>query len=52
MIIKGNTMFDFFKKKVYLCDLMENNEAMLTHNGRSVELPVRNFEVVTLKFII
>lgn len=41
--------FDF--KKVYLVDLMEENPVLLPHDGCTVELPVRNFEVVTLKFI-
>lgn len=31
MIIKGNTMFDFFKKKVYLCDLMEDFHDVHNH---------------------
>ncbi len=45
-----NTGFDF--KEVYLCDLMEKNEKKLVSEGRSVILPVGNFEIVTLKFII
>lgn len=41
--------FDF--NEVYLCDLMENNIEKLPHNGKDVELKVKNFEIVTLKFI-
>jgi len=42
------TGFDF--KKVYACDLLENVERELSHNGREIELNIRNFEIVTLKF--
>lgn len=41
--------FDF--KEVYLCNLLEENIEKLNHNGRSVTLPVKNFEIITLKFI-
>ena len=47
---KLNVGFDF--NDVYLCDLMENNEKKLSYDGRSVVVPVGNFEIVTLKFII
>ena len=40
--------FDF--QKVYLCDLLENEEAVLQHDGRTVTLPVKPFEIITLKF--
>ena len=42
--------FDF--KKVYLCDLMENNIEELEHNGRDIKIKLKNFEIVTLKFEI
>lgn len=50
---KANTTvtanFDF--KEVYLCDLMENNITQLENNGRSINLNLTNFEIVTLKFV-
>lgn len=42
--------FDF--KEVYICDLMENNIEKLAANGRSVSIKLKNYEIVTLKFII
>ncbi|MBR3965611.1 MAG: alpha-mannosidase [Clostridia bacterium] len=47
---KINTGFDF--KEVYICDLMENCEKKLEACGRNVTVPVGNFEIVTLRFII
>ncbi len=41
--------FDF--KEVYLCDLMENNIQKLDFTGNSVTYNIRNFEIVTLKFV-
>lgn len=41
--------FDF--KEVYICDMMENNIEKVENNGKDVELKVKNFEIVTLKFI-
>ncbi|MGN0520226.1 MAG: glycoside hydrolase family 38 C-terminal domain-containing protein, partial [Candidatus Fimenecus sp.] len=40
--------FDF--KKVYLCDLLENEETELQPDGRTVTLSVKPFEIITLKF--
>ena len=40
--------FDF--KKVYLCNLLENNIKELCHDGRKLSVSVKNFEIVTLKF--
>ncbi|MBQ4109635.1 MAG: alpha-mannosidase [Clostridia bacterium] len=42
--------FDF--KEVYLCDMMENNIEKLENDGRNVKLHVKNFEIVTLKFVL
>lgn len=42
--------FDF--KECYITDLMENNIEKANSNGREVNLYVKNFEIVTLKFII
>jgi len=42
--------FDF--KEVYLCDMMENNLQKLEVDGKNVKLDIRNFEVITLKFVI
>ena len=44
------TGFDF--REVFLVDLMEENPVRLEHEGRAVAFPVRNFEIVTLKFVI
>ena len=43
------TVADGFRK-AYLCDLMENVLEELPFDGHSVTVPVKNFEVVTLKF--
>lgn len=43
------TGFDF--REVYLVDLMEKNPVILPHNGRTVVLPVQNYELVTLQFV-
>lgn len=47
--VRITTGFDF--REVYLVDLMEENPMPLAHDGRTVELPVRNFELVTMKFV-
>lgn len=41
--------FDF--SKVYLCDLMEENLKELYSQNGCVKIPVKNFEIVTLKFL-
>ena len=41
--------FGFDAKEVYLCDLLENDEQAVALNGRSVTLPIGNFEILTLK---
>ncbi|MBR5518289.1 MAG: alpha-mannosidase [Clostridia bacterium] len=41
--------FDF--KEAYICDLMENNIEKLENKGRDVEIKVKNFEIVTLKYV-
>ena len=41
--------FDF--KEVYICDMLENNETKLQADGRKVSVDVKNFEIVTLKFV-
>ena len=43
------TGFDF--KEVYECDLMENNIKKLESDNNSVTIPVKNYEIKTLKFI-
>lgn len=37
-------------EKVYLCDMLENELEELEFDGKSVTIPVSNFEIVTLKF--
>ncbi|MBE6728632.1 MAG: alpha-mannosidase [Ruminococcaceae bacterium] len=43
------TVTDKFKE-AYLCDLMENEIEKLDFDGKCVTLPVKNFEIITLKF--
>lgn len=38
-------------KKVFLCDLMENNEKELELTDGNVTVPMRNFEIATLRFV-
>ncbi len=40
--------FDF--KKAYICDMLENNICELAVCGESVTVPVKNYEIITLKF--
>ncbi len=42
--------FDF--KEAYICDMLENNKTALAFEGRTVKIPVSNYEIVTLKFVI
>ena len=44
------TVSDGFKA-AYLCDLMENVIEELEFDGNTVNIPVSNFEIVTLKFV-
>lgn len=37
-------------KKAYLCDLMENELEELHLDGNTVSVPIKNFEIITLKF--
>ncbi len=48
--MKIKTGFQF--KEVYLCDLMENNIEKLSFRENEIELGIRNFEIVTLKFVV
>lgn len=41
----------FAWKKVYLCNLMEEEEKLLEAEGDIVKLPMKNFEIVTLQFV-
>lgn len=41
--------FDF--KEAYICDLMEENDTRIPHEGRNITLDVKNFEIVTLKLV-
>lgn len=49
MDTKANITFGFDIKEVYIADLMENEETKLEVSGRSVKVPVSNFEIATLK---
>lgn len=37
--------------KAYLCDMMENELEELAFDGRTVTVPVKNFEIHTIKFL-
>jgi len=43
------TVADGFKE-AYICDMMENELEKLSFNGTDVTVPVKNFEIITLKF--
>ena len=48
--VKTNiTVADGFKE-VYFCDMLENEIQKLEFDGSKVNIPVSNYEVVTLKF--
>ena len=38
-------------QKAFLCDMMENELAELPFDGSCVTVPVKNFEIITLKFV-
>lgn len=44
------TVADGFTK-AWLCDMMETELEELPFNGRTVTIPVKNFEIITLKFV-
>ncbi len=41
--------FDF--KKAYICNMLEENECEIPHEGRLINVPVKNFEIVTLRIV-
>ena len=47
--VKVSVAGDF--KEAYLCDLMENQLEKLELNDGTVTVPVKNFEIVTVKFV-
>jgi alpha-mannosidase len=46
---KCRLTFGFDVKKAYICDMMENERQQLEVSGNTVTLPVKNFEIVSLK---
>lgn len=46
--LRLETGFDF--EKVYLCDLLENDICPIEADGRCIEVNMRGFEIVTVKF--
>ncbi|MBP3361710.1 MAG: alpha-mannosidase [Clostridia bacterium] len=50
--VNASLNFGFDFKRVYLCSLMEENENEVDFDGRTVTIPVRNYEIVTLKLEI
>ena len=47
--VKLKLSFDF--KDAYLCDLLENNEEKLVSNGNELEIPIKGFEIITIKIV-
>ena len=43
--------FGFDVSEAYICDLMENPVEKVELNGRSVTIPVKNYEIVSLKLV-
>ena len=39
-------------KEVWICDMLENNIEKISADGQNIKVPVGNFEIVTLKFIL
>ncbi|MBO5070732.1 MAG: alpha-mannosidase [Roseburia sp.] len=48
-LVALQTAFDY--KEVYLCDMLENNLEKLESKDGCVTVPVKNFEIITLKFV-
>jgi len=46
---RAEVTFGFKAKKVYLCDLMENNEKEIEISGNKVYIDFKNYEIITLK---
>lgn len=47
--VNGILDFGFDFEKAYICDLLENEIQELEVDGRSIQIPVHNFEIVTIK---
>ena len=46
---KAKISFGFNVAKAYICDMMENEISEIIVESNSITIPVRNFEIVTLK---
>ena len=46
-----NIKANFTYKEVYLCDIMENNIVSLNAEDGYIKVPVKNYEIITLKFL-
>ena len=44
-----NLNFDINVKKAYLCDMLENEMSAVPVNDNSVQLTIKNYEIITLK---
>jgi len=42
----------FAFKEAYLCDLMENNLQKVEHDGQEIAVQIKNFEIITLRFVL
>lgn len=49
---KATIKVNFPYREVYICDMLENNLKQLESDGDTIKVPVGNFEIVTLKFVI
>ena len=48
---KATIKVNFPYKEVWVCDMLENNLEKVESDGEQIKIPVRNFEIITLKFI-
>ena len=48
---KANIKVGFDFKEVYICDMLENNETKIEADGRIVPVEIKNYEILTLKFV-
>lgn len=49
---KATIRVNFPYQEAYVCDMLENHLEKLTPDGDTVTLPVGNYEIVTIKFVV
>lgn len=47
--VNATIALGFTPKKAYICDMLENNLCEITVDGNKISLPIKNFEIVTIK---